>query len=105
MPLVRELTEVRPDRENVYGGKAVGLGRLLRAGARVPAGFAVAAQTRPPAEWQARWRSELVDRAAALLQAGPVAVRSSAPGEDAAQLSFAGLFETVLGASTPEAVL
>src|SRR5207245_1483272 len=95
---LEDLASIRPDQERVFGGKAVGLGRLAAAGARVPPGFAVSAQTRPPEQWQPRWREALRERATPLLSAGPVAVRSSAPGEDSAALSFAGLFETVLAA-------
>jgi len=99
---LEDLAAIRPDQERVFGGKAVGLGRLAAAGARVPPGFAVSAQTRPPDQWQPRWRDALRAKAMPLLSAGPVAVRSSAPGEDSAALSFAGLFETVLGVTSED---
>lgn len=94
-----------PADEPVYGGKAAGLGRLLAGGARVPSGFAFPAQTETPVAWPEAWREELRARAAPLLAAGAVAVRSSAPGEDAEAKSFAGIFATVLGVATTDGLL
>ncbi len=68
------------------GSKAHALGRLIRAGARVPAGFVV--------------RDEAGDEAiaqAADALAGPLAVRSSSRVEDSDAASFAGQLETILG--------
>ncbi len=72
------------------GGKAQGLAELLELGLAVPPAFVVLdarADAMPPdlaAHYQA-------------LGGGPVAVRSSALGEDGAAASFAGQYETVLG--------
>src|SRR5262249_4933745 len=99
------LAEVGPELEPCFGGKAVGLGRLLAAGARVPPGFAVEAGTASPADWAAADRADFRARVLALLAGGPLAVRSSAPGEDSAERSFAGFFLSVLGASSVEAAL
>ncbi len=88
--------------EGVFGGKACGLARLIAAGARVPAGLAVAATA---SEWSAEQRGAFEKSIADLLRLGPVAVRSSAVGEDSAKRSFAGLLETVLDNSTPAAAL
>ena len=77
-PLLADLAEVGLDREEMFGGKAHGLARLLAAGARVPRGFAIAASTLPPDSWQPERRADLLRRGAGLLRGGPVAVRSSA---------------------------
>jgi pyruvate,water dikinase len=66
-----------------FGGKAASLARALRSGLPVPPGFAIAfdaaADATPVLDW------------------GPLAVRSSAVGEDGASASFAGQHATVLG--------
>ena len=91
----RPLNEVEHDRE--HGGKAAQLGAALRAGLPVPPGFAIAhedvdAIVLDPAHSSVRHVTEAF---AAL--GGPVAVRSSAVGEDGASASFAGQHATVLG--------
>lgn len=100
-PLLRDLRDVADD-EATFGGKAAGLGRLVRAGARVPAGFAVEARLRP---WTQDESAAVEERVSDLLRAGPLAVRSSAVGEDSAARSFAGLFETVLDVRSVPAAL
>src|SRR5438045_1903090 len=101
----RDLALVVEADEARFGGKAVALGRLIASGARVPPGFALEATRDPPDRWPAETRAELLARAAPLLACGPVAVRSSAPGEDSAERSFAGVFDTVLGVTSGEALL
>ena len=103
MPAVRQLREVDPASEALFGGKAAGLARLLARGARVPEGFAVAAGRQAPDDWPEAEKAAFRAAAAALLAGGAVAVRSSAVGEDSAERSFAGQLETVLGLTTPEA--
>ena len=78
------------------GGKAAQLARLIRLGLRVPDGFVIlgAAPGNLPAE--------LDDYSTRL--GGMVAVRSSALGEDSAEASFAGQFETVLGVQGAPAI-
>ena len=83
-----------------FGGKAQGLARLLRVGAAVPDGFAILATTAPPSAWPGGFREEVLRRVDLLLRDGPIAVRSSALGEDGDTRSFAGLFETRLGVNS-----
>lgn len=91
----------------LVGGKAVNLGRLIRAGLPVPDGFVITT---------AAWRSVPDDAVPPALAAAVrealdrleytlVAVRSSATAEDAADASMAGQFETYLNLETPEEVL
>ena len=71
------------------GGKAEGLAKLVRLGLRVPEAFVVVGATpgQLPEDLEARY-AELGGKA--------VAVRSSALGEDSADASFAGQYETIL---------
>ena len=86
-----EFEEITDDR---YGGKAAGLARLRRLGLRVPPGYVIAGASGVSDSATARF-----DEMAA---AGwtPVAVRSSAVGEDGDDQSFAGQYDTVLGVDT-----
>lgn len=100
-----DLLEIEAGKEAVFGGKACGLAGLIAAGAKVPAGFAVEATNAPPENWTEVDREELRRRSSAMIAHAPVAVRSSAVGEDSADQSFAGIFETVLGVDDPQKVL
>lgn len=93
MPLGEAETEAE------FGGKAVSLGRALRAGLPVPAGFALSC------EWvEAVVRNDstvLAQLEAAFAQmTPPIAVRSSAVGEDSMDASFAGQHVSVLNVAT-----
>ncbi|XTZ19010.1 PEP/pyruvate-binding domain-containing protein [Micromonospora echinospora] len=86
------LSEATADLVDFVGGKAVGLGELIRQGERVPDGFCVTTEAHrlgvvPEAE---------IVEAYQRLGAGPVAVRSSATAEDLPEASFAGQHDTVL---------
>jgi pyruvate,water dikinase len=86
---------IEADTEELYGAKAVGLGDALRAGLPVPPGVAL-----PGPEVDSISSGE-VSATTALLEAvqalpAPLAVRSSAVGEDSAGASFAGQHITVL---------
>ncbi|TDC77394.1 PEP/pyruvate-binding domain-containing protein [Actinomadura sp. 7K507] len=87
-----ELVELSDVVDARYGGKALGLARLAAAGFSVPAAFVIAKADAAglPAGLEAR-------HARLAGPDGPVAVRSSASGEDGAESSFAGQYESVLG--------
>src|SRR5690606_11319117 len=99
------------------GGKAAGLGHLLGAAARVPAGFVVTTDAYRYAVGAASTTAEVLStpvpedladavRAAYLaLGGGPVAVRSSATAEDLPGATFAGQQDTFLDVEGTEAVL
>lgn len=93
----------------LVGGKGLSLGKTARAGLPVPPGFVVTTGAyKRLAEAGIRSDPELVGAVAVALDAlggGPVAVRSSATAEDAADTSFAGQQETVLGVRGTDAVL
>lgn len=75
--------------DQLVGGKAEGLARLIRFGMNVPAGFVIchAQPGKMPADIRRFYQA---------IGGGKVAVRSSAIGEDSADASFAGQYETIL---------
>ena len=83
------------DADASCGAKAWHLGLLLRAGLPVPEGVVVTGRVSADDLRGAPW-DELLD--------GAVAVRSSAPGEDGPDASFAGQLRTELGLRGPEDV-
>ena len=92
-----ELAQVDAERE--FGGKAVKLGEAVRAGLPVPPGFAVDVELVEAVARGDRGGHEQVVRAFESV-GGPVAVRSSAIGEDSGESSFAGQHLTVLNVTT-----
>jgi pyruvate, water dikinase len=81
--------------ERAFGGKAVQLGAGTRAGLPVPAGYALAAEL---VEAVAAGEETALGQLAAVCArlTGPLAVRSSAVGEDSVAASFAGQHATCL---------
>jgi pyruvate,water dikinase len=112
---VISLGDCGPEVAPLVGGKALGLGQLVRQGQRVPPGFAVtttaylealAAGGRPVTVSE-RLAAEITG-AYQRLGGGPgapVAVRSSATAEDTADASFAGEHDTYLWVRGAEAVV
>jgi len=106
--LCRALSELNGADEPLFGGKSAALGELLNAGVRVPPGFALSCQAyaaaRAEGAMPAAVREQIERRYTALANTTgvadpPVAVRSSAVGEDSANATFAGQQETVLWVS------
>jgi pyruvate, water dikinase len=103
----------------LVGGKAVGLGSLLRAGQRVPASFVVTSEafsdyvaggsSAGDGVLRDEVREQLADAYEALCRerqtSVTVAVRSSATLEDSSDASFAGQFRTFLGARGADSVI
>ncbi|MBD1322565.1 PEP/pyruvate-binding domain-containing protein [Gordonia hankookensis] len=89
-PTTIDIDDITDDR---FGGKAAGLAELRRIGLSVPGGFVIADASAPGS------LDEVTERFARMSAAGtaPVAVRSSAVGEDGDDQSFAGQYDTVLG--------
>lgn len=102
------LRDLPADLEECAGGKAGVLAHLVRAGYPVPDGFVVlpAAFHREMLTDEARGRvRELLADLGRGSAGCEVAVRSSAIGEDSAEASFAGEFESVLNVSGYDAVV
>jgi pyruvate,water dikinase len=94
---------VEADTEELYGAKAVGLGDALRAGLPVPPGVALPGpEVDSIASSDEAATSALLEAVAGLPT--PLAVRSSAVGEDSAGASFAGQHITVLNVPSAEKV-
>ncbi len=84
--------------DETVGGKAYGLSRLARMGLRVPPAFVICRA-------QPRSYPEGLHEALASIGNHPVAVRSSAQGEDGVEDSFAGQYDTVLNVDGYDAML
>jgi phosphoenolpyruvate synthase/pyruvate phosphate dikinase len=119
MRYVRATVDCESDHLASVGGKAVGLGSLMRAGQRVPPSFVVTCDafadfvSSGDGSGGGRLREEVREALAqaydALCQERQatltVAVRSSATVEDSRDASFAGQFRTYLGARGTESVI
>ncbi|MFE0156286.1 PEP/pyruvate-binding domain-containing protein [Nonomuraea sp. NPDC059007] len=91
MQLIR-LSEVDSSMVDLVGGKAAGLGEMIKAGERVPDGFCLTVESYTAGDLP---EDELID-AYRRLGGGRVAVRSSATAEDLPEASFAGQQDTYL---------
>ncbi|MDR3655547.1 MAG: PEP/pyruvate-binding domain-containing protein [Mycobacterium sp.] len=93
---------------DTIGGKGQGLVRLLAAGLPVPDAWCIPAEVSLREQDReacvtdalAQWWAEVNDR----FPGSPWAVRSSAVAEDLADASFAGVYETVLGVNSLQAL-
>ncbi|MBS3820262.1 MAG: hypothetical protein GVY16_11180 [Planctomycetes bacterium] len=104
-PLIVSLHDA--EAASLVGGKALSLGRLIRAGLPVPDGFVVTTAAWASAGGSGDVPAEVLDAARETYRAmgAPVvAVRSSGVAEDAAGASMAGLYETVLGVQGEQAL-
>jgi pyruvate,water dikinase len=90
--------------ENRFGGKAISLGRAVRAGLPVPPGFALSVDF---VEAVVAGDPDVLDPLEEAFGAlgTHVAVRSSAVGEDAKDASFAGQHVTILNVGSTEALI
>jgi pyruvate,water dikinase len=110
---VTATADCTPERTADVGGKAVGLGHLIRAGHRVPLSFVVTSSgyrrfaSAVSGGFPTDLREEIEAAYATLSGSGtvPVAVRSSATVEDSTEASCAGQFRTFLGATGTDEVL
>jgi pyruvate,water dikinase len=109
MPDLLHFAEITDAHAALVGGKGLSLGKTAGAGLPVPNGFVVTTQAyRRLVERGIRSDAgfaRAVARAYDALGGGPAAVRSSATAEDAADTSFAGQQETVLGVQGHEALI
>ncbi|MDA0632053.1 PEP-utilizing enzyme [Nonomuraea sp. MCN248] len=87
-----DLSDVDAGMIELVGGKAAGLGELIRAGERVPAGFCLTVESSVSRDLP----EDDLAAAYARLGGGRVAVRSSATAEDLPDASFAGQQDTYL---------
>ena len=95
---VVDLGDIEDGMIDLVGGKALGLGRMIKSGVRVPHGFCVTTRVH---ELRKIPRDSILD-AYDRLGRGQVAVRSSATVEDLADASFAGQLDTLLNVEGDE---
>ncbi|QFY11106.1 pyruvate, water dikinase [Nonomuraea phyllanthi] len=91
MKLIR-LSEIDSSMIDLVGGKAAGLGEMIKAGERVPDGFCLTVESYASRDLPEKEVIAAYER----LGGGRVAVRSSATAEDLPDASFAGQQDTYL---------
>ncbi len=107
MDEVRSFKELTSEQQCLAGGKGGTLSRLYQAGYPVPEGFVILPTAFVGDELAAKAWSPVQAHLEQMRRGSAdtaFAVRSSALGEDSAQASFAGEFETVLDVSTEEEI-
>ncbi|MET8864967.1 PEP/pyruvate-binding domain-containing protein [Nonomuraea sp. NPDC004580] len=87
-----QLPDIDSSMLGLVGGKAAGLGEMIKAGERVPDGFCLTVESYRSGRLPERALVEAYER----LGGGRVAVRSSATAEDLPDASFAGQQDTYL---------
>ncbi|ONF72185.1 PEP/pyruvate-binding domain-containing protein [Amycolatopsis keratiniphila] len=100
MKLIR-LSEIDASMIDLVGGKAAGLGEMIKVGERVPDGFCLTVEAYSSRDLP---ENEVIG-AYERLGGGPVAVRSSATAEDLPDASFAGQQDTFLGVNGPASLV
>ena len=93
---IYKLSEIPENTQLHFGGKADSLNKLLKKQLPVPYGYAIAAEAFNDGTLCSEAEKELDSLILKLSDKHNYAVRSSAVGEDGADNSFAGTFETVL---------
>ena len=96
--LIRTLDEIQPADSPFVGGKAFNCARLKQSGIPVPDGVVLTVEAMGTSFEIPELRSWLTKLPPEIL----LAVRSSAPGEDSVEHSFAGVHETRLNVSSPD---
>jgi pyruvate,water dikinase len=109
MPDILHFAEITDLDAGRVGGKGLSLGKTATAGLPVPPGFVITTDVyRRLHDRGVRSDANVTQSVLAAyrtLGSGPVAVRSSATAEDAADTSFAGQQETILGVEGDEALI
>ncbi len=106
--MIYDLATLPPDKATAVGGKGRTLASLYQRGYPVPAGFIITSEDFSDNSLREEAWQRAVHHLNALRQGRgrtAFAVRSSALGEDSAHISFAGAFESVLGATSDNTIL